>query len=721
MDLNRFMEQVNSATNRYYANVKQLKKNKANLKAGKWEMVDEPARITRRMLSKGMVDLVGEMVAAAEGKKKLDFNPFERIIGDDDLMTVTYLYQGAAVARSVGRVAIRSMSGRITGFGTGFMVSSQLLMTNNHVLYDRSVAQHSTIQFDYWEDPKGRAGEMEEYHFQPNLFFQTNSELDFTLVSVEPVNQRGKSVARRGWSPFIAESGKSLIGEPVTIIQHPGGEPQQVVLPENKITTIVDNFIHYDADTQQGSSGSAVFNKDWELAALHHAGVTAKDDQGRILLIDNSPWNGGADTIGQIKWIANEGVRISRIVSWLKSRENTFTLQQRKLFKMAFEPRPEFEQVLSFNGSEDLQPLYENYHRGRIAAHFDKQRGIASWIIPVSMSVEVSSGEGTSLTQAGTSQLQFPPIVSEPQVPKTIPSDMTEHSDYQEAIEALSEFADRPYLDENDDEKKCYNYYIELPWALTGKNLYRALHRLLVDSHKTKPKYRQAKLKYLYPWVDLVEATGNRRELRSIYSGKGFDPLELLSLEFDIEMQREAMIRERFGTESLANEELMLEALEELEAQLPYNCEHVVCQSWFNRKEPMRGDLHHLFTCESGCNSFRSNVPYWQFPLEEEKVRPACGERVADKFEPNTGKGAVARATLYFLLRYPNLIGERSAELTVDRLNILLDWHNDFPPDRYERHRNAAIFEIQGNRNPLIDYPEWAANADFREGFASFA
>jgi endonuclease G, mitochondrial len=31
----------------------------------------------------------------------------------------------------------------------------------------------------------------------------------------------------------------------------------------------------------------------------------------------------------------------------------------------------------------------------------------------------------------------------------------------------------------------------------------------------------------------------------------------------------------------------------------------------------------------------------------------------------------------------------------------------------YERHRNAAIFERQGNRNPLIDHPEWAQHLAF--------
>src|SRR3712207_7679841 len=95
----------------------------------------------------------------------------------------------------------------------------------------------------------------------------------------------------------------------------------------------------------------------------------------------------------------------------------------------------------------------------------------------------------------------------------------------------------------------------------------------------------------------------------------------------------------------------MAERMELLEAALPYNCEHVVPQSWFAKREPMRGDLHHLFACESDCNSFRGNTPYFEFEEADEAVRAACGRREEGRFEPAAGKGAVARATLYFLLQ----------------------------------------------------------------------
>jgi endonuclease G len=61
---------------------------------------------------------------------------------------------------------------------------------------------------------------------------------------------------------------------------------------------------------------------------------------------------------------------------------------------------------------------------------------------------------------------------------------------------------------------------------------------------------------------------------------------------------------------------------------------------------------------------------------------------------------------LYFFVRYPALVSRQS--FPEDRLKILLDWHKSAKPSRYECHRNQAIFQKQGNRNPFIDHPGWA-------------
>jgi endonuclease I len=218
----------------------------------------------------------------------------------------------------------------------------------------------------------------------------------------------------------------------------------------------------------------------------------------------------------------------------------------------------------------------------------------------------------------------------------------------------------------------------------------------------------------VYPWVDLHETPAGFK-IRSVYSGIEFDPAELIEADARIDQER-LRLAEVFAKEATFSLLGAEEQLDMLEASLPYNCEHVVPQSWFNKKEPMRGDLHHLFALESGCNSFRGNTPYFDFLDFGEAIRQNCGKREENKFEPNTGKGAIARAVFYFLLRYPRLINRTSQEYTADRLEILLRWHQENPPDRYELHRNKAIFEKQGNRNPLIDHPEWAQKIDFKKG-----
>ena len=147
-----------------------------------------------------------------------------------------------------------------------------------------------------------------------------------------------------------------------------------------------------------------------------------------------------------------------------------------------------------------------------------------------------------------------------------------------------------------------------------------------------------------------------------------------------------------------------------------YNCEHVVPQSWFNKRHPMKADLHHLFTEEIQCNGIRGNSELTPVGGGGELI-PSCGTRDTSKnqFEPFAGKGEVARATLYFITRHPGYVGDRG-ETSKSDIEQLIKWSNEYPVTDYERHRNDKIEDVQGNRNPFIDFPELAGKVDFGQG-----
>lgn len=307
------------------------------------------------------------------------------------------------------------------------------------------------------------------------------------------------------------------------------------------------------------------------------------------------------------------------------------------------------------------------------------------------------------------------------------------------ALEALKDTPNRVYYDEVKDKTDREEYYKEFQNEPGGKEIsfavptadqriikitvaeeyltsnssgvtFNTLSALVRKTHKTSLPYKPSR--YVYPWMDL-HPDG---KIHSIYSGEIFTAEDLIRLDFEISHERAARLRNIMSTQRDINNEMMETEFDNLERALPYNCEHVVPQSWFDKRQPMRGDLHHLFGCESKCNSFRSNVPYFDFTDYERAIRDSCGKREENKFEPESGKGAAARALLYFLLRYPGEINSTSREFEAERLPHVLRWHGENPVDEYERHRNQAAYELQGNRNPFIDYPQWVDSIDFTLG-----
>ena len=273
---------------------------------------------------------------------------------------------------------------------------------------------------------------------------------------------------------------------------------------------------------------------------------------------------------------------------------------------------------------------------------------------------------------------------------------------------------EKNYYDQQKDEKEAEIYYqgIDVD-KLSGSSLFSELTHLLKSTHRKTLSYSEARHKHLYPTVDL-HPDG---EGKSIYSNKQYDPKEYIEEDFATERRLQIQYENLIKYESYQPETYQREMLLEFESGFMFNCEHVVPQSWFSKRYPMKSDLHHLFACDQRCNSSRSNFPFTDFenykPEEDqiyEALRDDCGMWQGSRFEPENGKGTVARATLYFMLRYPGTIEQRYGKKGIE---ILLEWHQNFPVGVYEKHRNSTIYSAQGNRNPLIDFPDWGTKIDF--------
>lgn len=137
-----------------------------------------------------------------------------------------------------------------------------------------------------------------------------------------------------------------------------------------------------------------------------------------------------------------------------------------------------------------------------------------------------------------------------------------------------------------------------------------------------------------------------------------------------------------------------------------FNTEHTFPQGYFSQNEPMRSDLHHLFPTNDAANNSRSNYAFGvaTTPYVNDATNTPSHLGANTLYEPrDVQKGRTARAMMYFVLRYQdytNFFAPQEA--------ILRKWNTDFPPTSIDKKRNTDILLVQKNRNPFVDYPQYA-------------
>jgi endonuclease/exonuclease/phosphatase family metal-dependent hydrolase len=217
---------------------------------------------------------------------------YEKINLAKDFLPASFLKIGASKAEAICRIRTpRSL-------GTGFLIAPGILMTNNHVLEDEEKARESVAEFGYEIGQNATIVAID-----PDRIFITSAELDFTIVGCVMTGLEDIQPIRLKIDPAsITRS------ERVNIIQHPRGRHKEIAIHDNKVKRVKDKVIWYTTDTEPGSSGSGVFDNDWELVALHHAG-----------------WSEGNGTA------TNEGIKITSIIDFILANQRNENFNNQNL------------------------------------------------------------------------------------------------------------------------------------------------------------------------------------------------------------------------------------------------------------------------------------------------------------------------------------------------------------------------------------------------------
>ncbi len=206
----------------------------------------------------------------------------------------------AALTRAEWRVCRMDVDG--IGEGTGFLIGPDLVLTNYHVMASliqgRTDLASWSCRFDYKVTESGQTiSDGRSVAFAKDWLIDTlpyspvdemadpkprdptDEELDFALVRLaerigeEPVG-KGEQSEPREWVRIPEAAIDYGAIRSIAILQHPNRKPMKLALDFEQNITVAGGGrrIRYTVPTDNGSSGSPVFDGDWNLIALHHSG-----------------------------------------------------------------------------------------------------------------------------------------------------------------------------------------------------------------------------------------------------------------------------------------------------------------------------------------------------------------------------------------------------------------------------------------------------------------
>jgi S1-C subfamily serine protease len=222
----------------------------------------------------GHVALDGAAVASTA--RTLGQADYEKVFGAESFVPFQWYLDGVERCRLIARFETKYGE----GMGSGLLVRGEridprlagrwLAMTNAHVLSDRDEVRLALRPTEAFVTFQGHEGaDRGPFAVTEVLWTSPPQELDVTIAAVAQVPQNLPEVAISEVPPRRFER------ERIYAIGHPLGGGLSLSLHDNLLIDFVEPRIHYRTPTEPGSSGSPLFDSQWNLIGLHHAGSSS--------------------------------------------------------------------------------------------------------------------------------------------------------------------------------------------------------------------------------------------------------------------------------------------------------------------------------------------------------------------------------------------------------------------------------------------------------------